>query len=383
MATIPRVTPCFFAGITPVLACLFCVTSSLLVHAEDTPVARKIGAEFKQVMQAEAGFTWSDRSLREGLGNVAKECGIAIWLDRRVDPDRRVTFSARNLPLESCLRELATSLELSYGTIGSVVYIGPADAAARLQGLLQLRRKELAALPTATRARWLAPCSITWNDLSEPRELIQQVAEKLNATCVGPEKVPHDLWLAWRGPTLTGMELVSLLLIGFERTIEISEDGRRFAIIPAPELISYEETYPITGDVVQVGKDLKKILPDVQLKREGTSKIAITASAENHAKIVDLLAGKKVVTNVVAKPADKRYTLKVENQPRGAVVKTIATEMGMELKFMPEITERLQQRVSLSVKQVTAEELLRQLLAPAGLVAKIEKNTLQIIATEP
>jgi hypothetical protein len=379
MAAKSTTTAYFSGSYAPWLACVFFVASSQLVHGQERATGKK-SPDISVSLQAPVGFTWSDRALREGLGNLAKETGVPIWLDRRVAPDHRVTFSAKNTTLETGLVNLVLAEQLSFTTVGAVVYIGPPNAHARLQGLLSVRRKSLATLPVNVRAKWNAACALTWEELTEPREIVAKIAEKVGAKCEDVSQVPHDVWPAWQGPALPAIDLLSLVLIGFERTVEWSADGRSFKIVPAPSSISYDETYTVAGDVIQVGKELKRILPEVSLKREGTSKIIATASAEDHLKIAELLAGKKVTTKTVVKPAEKRYTLTVENQPRGAVVKTLAAELGLALKFAAELNPQMTERISLSVKQVTAEDLLKQLLEPVKLRAELGKEELTVLA---
>src|SRR4051812_19500760 len=55
----------------------------------------KTGVEFRKASEEAVGITWSDLSLREAIQSLARTQEICIWLDRRVDPDQPIQFTAR------------------------------------------------------------------------------------------------------------------------------------------------------------------------------------------------------------------------------------------------------------------------------------------------
>ena len=95
-----------------------------------------------------------------------------------------------------------------------------------------------------------------------------------------------------------------------------------------------------------------------------------------------VLSGQRVGTTTVT-PGEKRYSLTVENQSAGSVVKTVANQLGKEMKYDPQIVERLQAKISIVVKDVTLEELLSKALGPLKLSYRIDDATLEIISAEP
>ena len=68
---------------------------------------------------------------------------VAIFLDRRVDPDQRVEFSSDDVPLEELFVRLAKKLKLGTCQVGSVVYLGPPDIAAKLATMAAMRAGKL------------------------------------------------------------------------------------------------------------------------------------------------------------------------------------------------------------------------------------------------
>src|SRR5581483_7227994 len=88
--------------------------------------AWKTGAAFTRQLRENVEYVaWQDRALRDGLDRLSQTYGVAIFLDRRIDPDQKLDFTARELPLEAVWQQLAAAAHAETAVIGSVVYIGP------------------------------------------------------------------------------------------------------------------------------------------------------------------------------------------------------------------------------------------------------------------
>jgi hypothetical protein len=80
---------------------------------------------------------------------------------------------------------------------------------------------------------------------------------------------------------------------------------------------------------------------------------------------------------------EKRYSLTAgKNDPAGAIVRTVAVQLGKELKYDANVLEKLKQNVPLSVKEVTLDELLMAVLKPLGLSYKLTDEALEIVPAE-
>jgi hypothetical protein len=64
------------------------------------------------------------------------------------------------------------------------------------------------------------------------------------------------------------------------------------------------------------------------------------------------------------------------------VLKTLATQLGKELKYDPALAEKLQTAVSLQVKEVALEELLDKTLGPLGLAYRLTEKNIEIVAAQ-
>jgi hypothetical protein len=354
---------------------LFFAAQAAAVRAQD-PVAWKSGKALETALADKISYTWSERPLREGLVALGRSAGVAILLDRRVDPDQRVDSSARDASLRDALGELAAAQNLALGSIGAVTYIAAPDDVARAEGITELRRSDVKKL--AAPQRWIARQKTEWPELTRPRELAQQIAAGAGAKMANPDAIPHDLWPAWSGPPLPLADQLTLVLAGFGLTYELSAGGDEVTIVSMPDEIVYEKLYPVRGAPSIVARDLQQKLAGITAKAEGTTRIRVTASAADHARIAQLLAGERTTTRTVVTPGEKVYTLTVENQPLGAILRTIAKELDVEVKAETALIEKLKERTSVKVTKVSAEQLLRQLLEPAGIKYRLTDETLEL-----
>ncbi|MEZ6109443.1 MAG: hypothetical protein R3C99_00075 [Pirellulaceae bacterium] len=72
----------------------------------------KVDGKLRQQLQLPADVVWREKPLRDGLMNLAIRQQVAVFLDRRVDPDRHVNFSSQNLSLAQLLTALTAQENL-------------------------------------------------------------------------------------------------------------------------------------------------------------------------------------------------------------------------------------------------------------------------------
>jgi len=340
----------------------------------------KTGAALRKELQAPLSLTWEERAAREGLTNLATNTGVAIWLDRRIDPARKLDLKARDETLQLVLARVAEQLGAGVSLVGPVVYIGPKDTSTKVATLATIRRQQVQPLPTEAKARLLRSQAWRWDELAEPRSLLAELAEQGGVRVENAEAIPHDLFPAASWPAMPWIERTTLLAAGFGLSFEFADSGRTIRLVPLPAELAFERTYTPRGDAADAAAQLRRLAPAATIAVAG-SRLRIAASAEDHDRIERLLKGERVPTTVVT-PGEKRYSLTVENQPAGAVVKTVATQLGKEFKFNPAAGERLRSKVSLSVKDVPLEELLDKTLRPLGLAYKLTDATLEVVPAE-
>ena len=253
-----------------------------------------------------------------------------------------------------------------------------ADAAAAL------RRQDAEKLPAEARSRLLKVQAWKWEDLAEPRRLLDELAKQAGVTVSNPEMIPHDLWPAASLPPLAWTDRLSLLLAGFDLTFEVADQGKAVKLVPFPETVVLEKSYTPRGPAAAAAAQLRRAVPEAEI-RVAQGKLVVSGLQESHEQIELLLSATSGPKTKVAKskPAEQRYTLTVgKNDPAGAVMRKIAETLGKELKYDMAVLQKLKQNVPLSVKDVTLDELLIATLKPLGLTYKLTDEALEIVAAE-
>lgn len=342
-------------------------------------VTWKHGAELDGQLDSPVGGRWGSNPLRAALGNLARNQEVAIFLDRRVDPDQTVDLVIADTPLRVLFQRLADQLQLGVGQVGPVIYLGPPRTAAVLGTVAALREEQDQRLPSAVRSRLRRTQPLRWPELTTPREVIQDLADEAGLQVAGLEQIPHDLWPEVDLPPLTFAQSLSLILAGFELTFDYAPDGSAAQLTPLPAKASITRRIPLRGSPAAVGAEIRQRFPDARFTIEAGS-VVVDSTVEVSAAIRRLLDG----ASSRSKPppakakAEKRYTLRVQSQSLGAVAAAIAKEAGVELRFDPRAEELRDKLVRLDVKDVILEELLRTLLEPGGLTYRLDEQTLEI-----
>lgn len=322
-------------------------------------------------------LAWSDVPLRQGLANLARSQRIALLLDRRIDPGRPLDLNLDDVPVELAFERLARSQRLGLSWYGPLVYFGPEPAARRLRTLAALREGEVKQLPAAKRAPFLRTQPWPWDDLAEPRALVEQLAQEARVEISGVEQIPHDLWPAAALPPLSWIERLSLVANEFELTFRLEDEGRKVALVPVPDVVILERSYAAGRNPQSLADRWKRQAPEAEIEVEG-DQVVVRGRAEDH----QALTAAKPRSPTPAGGGTEVYTLAVRNQPLLPVLDELKRRLGLELHIDLDALKRaqisLESRVTFSVEQATLDELFTAALEPAGLTFRRRDKTLDI-----
>jgi hypothetical protein len=279
---------------------------------------------------------WQNLPLSDAVERIEAVAHAPVFVDRRVDPNRRIHFTATNADVNDVLANLAASAALGVVKIGPLYYLGPRDTADRLAALAAKRRRDAAALSAELRGTLTERRRLHWPSLTEPRGLITQLIRDHGWSATGSELIPHDLWAAGELPAMPLADQLTILLAGFDLTYDVQ---------PARQSI---EILPVRWDTIA-----RRPPPRREPK-----------SSQTPAR------GKQV------------FTLRVENQPVGRVLEQFGKRLGWKID-VDEAAIRaaglsLDRLVSFNVENADQQELLAALLGPAGLEATASGDRLRI-----
>jgi len=358
------------------------------VAVSDSSTVWLTGGDLAARLAEPVGGDWAGRPLREALNGLARARQVAIFLDRRVDPDQLLTVSLQDVSLEAALERLAESRGLGVSRFGSVIFLGPVRVAARLRTLAALRSAEVRRLPAEVGLRFARTQRLAWDDLAEPRVLLKHLAEENGFELLGLEQVPHDLWAAADLPPLSLVERVTLLASQFDLTFEVVAEGKQLALTPIGDKVGLVRSYPAGRQAEQLVEKWRALAPECQIERSG-SRIIVEGLVEDHER---LMASSRPISRTTPKlvdgpsPTNKRFTVREAQGPLNGLLDELARRLNLELKIDRQALDQagisLQQNIRFSVEEATLDELLGAVLAPAGCTFRREGSVVEIGARE-
>jgi hypothetical protein len=100
----------------------------LLVLLSGEPVGGQVtswktGPALRKQLETPLSLVWGQREVREALASLANSTGVAIFLDRRIDPGQTLDLTAADEPLKTVLLRVAERVGGGVSLVGSVVYV--------------------------------------------------------------------------------------------------------------------------------------------------------------------------------------------------------------------------------------------------------------------
>jgi hypothetical protein len=377
---VPLVWPTRLHPLTWALICGFTLSADS-IQAQDAP-RWKIGGAFSQQLQERVDFEWRG-PLREGLARLSQAYGVAVFVDRRIDPDQSITVSVQATPLDEALRTIARQANAEISVFGPVIYFGPPQATRDLATLAALRRQDVGKRSAEVKTRLLRSVAMQWKELAQPRQVLEELGSQAGEKFENMDAVPFDLWPAVNLPPLPWADRVTLLLTGFGLTFKLDERAAVASLIPAPTSPLIENRYTPRGGASELAAQLHRVMPDAQIQVEN-NQLIVAARQEDHDKIQRLLTGQSVkTTKAVKSGGEKLYSLKIPSQPAGSVIQAVAKSLGKQPRYSPAVAEKLRQNVTFEVKDAKLGYLLDTTLTPLGLTYRLGEDVLEVVETKP
>jgi hypothetical protein len=364
-----------FAGLCAIVAAFLFVGAACTSARGADPSANWLtGEKLRQQLDQKVSITWSARAgipLRQALTHLSQAQQVAIVLDRRVDPDQKIEFTSDDASLDATLKLIASKLSIGVAQVGSVIYFGPEATARRVRTLSVLRHDEAIKLPSAARSRILQLRRWRWDDLATPRDLLANLASECHVTIQGTDRVPHDLWAAGDLPPLNFTDRLTLVAAQFDLTFAIDPTGESVSLVEMPATVEISKSYPFhvaSGSQAVVAK-LSKSLPEAHIQMSG-GKLLVRGRAEDQDFVEAVLAGRTAKQTTVTKGV-KVYSLPSVKMGVGDLMRALGKRLNLDVQFDDAAIEAaglsLKTEVTVNVKDVLEDDMLRAVLDPAGL----------------
>ncbi|QDS99774.1 hypothetical protein [Adhaeretor mobilis] len=329
--------------------------------------------ELSRRLSTRVSLLWQGQELRTALRRLEERHGIAIWLDRRVDPNQQFDLTISDSMLYEALKAIANSCDARAVCFESLVYLGPQETAEELATLNELASKSLLRTPAGRPRRWLENSSPAWDTPTEPKQLLERLASECGANLSGAELLPHDLWHPNNYPAMRRIQWATLLLAGFDLQCRVDLRTGNLLIEQLERPVVIRKKYASKPKL----QSLLEEHPPASQRIIGNEQV-VAGTVEYHQRLQDLLDGKQPTSRsepsrseIGNQPANDqlKFTLTIKNQPVGAVLDQIAKQLKLEVEWDDEAEARRNELVNCQVKEVPLEGLMRAVLAPAKLQA--------------
>lgn len=268
---------------------------------------------------------WREVPLTAGTQRLTRLHSLAVYVDRRIDPQTNFTLATEGT-LSKVFAETAVQLGVDFQAIEELGCFVPAGCGAQLREALNQSRSAVVALPRRWRQRFEKRSTLAWENLAEPRQLVASTLAERQIKIEVLDQIPHDVWAAGKWPSLSLGDQLTLLLFGFDLEWVPEKAG------------SVVRLRPITASRSEVRERPRPKQP------------AASETAEPDRSM-------------------QRFTLRVEQQAVGPLLKAIAARLGLKLEVSASsdasMAASLEKKISFTVDQVTFSELL----------ATIERNS--------
>jgi len=344
------------------------------------------GKAFHTALSQTVNVEWSAVPLRKGVEDLARANRTAVFLDRRIDPGRRIDLKLAGVPLATAWHEIAKKAGAGVTTLGPLVYLGPPERAAQLRTLAELATEPVRRLPEAQARKFLGAAPWNWQDFATPQELLADLGRRYRLRFGGTERVPHDLWAGADLPPLSLIERVTLLAVQFDLTFQVSPDGRMIELVPLPAEVVLVRDYPAGPDPRATLQRFVSLAPKANFVISG-GRIVVKGLLEDHERLSGRepgpMAAAPAGTTEKLDPDNTRIsTLTIREVPIGALLKDLADRFGLELKIDEAAVRAagvsLEGRVSCVVENASVDDLFRQIGEEAGLSVRRNGRVVEV-----
>ena len=347
------------------------------VPASDKPTLLT-GRAFERALDAGIGLAWQDQRLRDGLRRLTRNREIAIVLDRRIDPGRKLTLQLKNVTLRELLGVIATEADAQLSVLDNVVYIGPPETAARLRTVVELISARLPGTGVAQSGRAFALLkrrSLSWQDLDEPADIVRAVSEAYGLNIASTAGVPHDLWAAGHVPDVPAPIALMVVLSQFDLSFEWTPDWSGIHIVPMPQSPRIERSFSIRrGSAVDLAAKLDGSLPGLQVAARGSRGLRASGTIEQLEQVERVLHPERFAQQ---RPAQRpttgavAFTFEVKNAPLNAVMARLEQQAGFQFEYdrtaIANAGIDLEGVINLNLNKANEDELLEAMFNGTGL----------------
>lgn len=355
-------------------------------EAAEPPIKFLSGAKFKDSLDQTMGLSWTDQVLRPGLQKLSAAREVAIVLDRRIDPNTKLSLTTQRAAFRDLLVGVSEQAKTGLSVVGNTIYLGPPTTTARLRTMNELLSNQLVSPDGATKKSafgLLQRRSLNWDDLDRPADLVVRAAELFSLKIENLEAVPHDLWAAGSIPSSTATEMLSLLLCQFDLSFEWVGNASGIRLVPMPESPTIERSYDAktTAKAAEYARSWPAEFPDLSATAKG-SRVLVSGTVEQHDDIDGLLHPARAAIRKPKAASIVSYSFELRSAPLQACLDAMEKQSDLRFEYdanaLREAGIKLDQLITMKVDKASAAELLESLFDKTGIAFELDGTTAKL-----
>jgi hypothetical protein len=331
-------------------------------------------ARFEQQLETPISTRW-DLPLKNVLNSISATQHVAIFLDRRINPDQRIQLEVQDKTMRTALQQIARQANAQISHIRNVIYIGPKKTTHLLATVAAIHAEQHRRHQTENVRVFTISKSANWERLSQPQSIVTAIADSVNVRVTNIDKIPFDLWDKHTLPSLPFAMRLSIILAGFDLTYQMNSD-QSITLMPFPTEAKYRKAFSTNVSVANFNR-ITQSFPTLQITTHNQQLIA-AGRWEDIAELEQLLRGNNRSRPKSTTTSKQVYTLTVTNQTIQNVLQAIASNEKLELVGSAESQKIWDKRISLEAKELPLGDLLLQVVGQGNLQFRISEKQLLI-----
>lgn len=341
------------------------------------------GTKLKEQLKQRRSIAYENSALRKVTGDLQRMTRIPIVLDRRIDPSLLVDIRTEYVTNRTTLVTLASEVGAGVSFGSCYAYIGPKDNANLLQTRIAVVEESIRALRTKldkeAYRKLTSDFDGSWIRLSQPRELVSQMAAAAEVAMDDSVVVPHDLWNAAVLPSISFTERALLILTQFDLEFAIDESGT-LHLQEQREQVGVERRHRIRlRDKSDVVRRWRAALPNVDVVWKGSTAV-VTTTVENHERLDLLASGNETPAVEAAGLKTRLFTFRTPPRTTlGTVLASLRASVPVKLvgKTEADLRDELSQFVEIDAENSPGDKFFAD--AFKGLNGKVEVRDSEVV----
>lgn len=295
---------------------------------------------------------------------------IPVWIDRRVSRDRLVQADVSpDESLGSLLDKIANQVDSSVILVDGIVVVAPNSKAVELKRIawdLQVANLSNSWRKTEGELGWPAGTPM--------REVARIISLRMGLKEDWIEELEHDLWPAFQFRKAPKWSIAFCVLSNMDLSVVGADGTVRIEPIQSATAVSQVDWFYTSKQIDELGsphcRAWKEDSPNAVIVRESDGRWRITATPDEHRRLVQPLVPKKKW--VAPKSSEAVYSGTIQGK-LGAAVQSVGRSLQIEFYPLPLPDAVANREIRVEYRNATVDQLLRD-LGKAGGVLFVSKG---------